>query len=227
LTFICAVFAIVLTWHRSPLHAEAAEAPNLIRTKGLIIEDSSGRARILLGAPFPTTPDRKRQDLTATSLLFLDEQGHDRISIGELMPAQMGGTVSPNFHRMGNAYSMTIFDTVGNERGGMGFLSNGAKVNRAAVVLDRPGGDAIGMYVDDATDSANLALMYSPRVSSSGTGLFISNREKGTSITLKDFHDIPRARFSVEGDLEPSFRMLNRDGQRGSELLSGAKRQAK
>ena len=38
-------------------------APDVLRVKGLVIEDDEGRARILIGAPVPMTPDRVRTNL--------------------------------------------------------------------------------------------------------------------------------------------------------------------
>ena len=43
---------------------------------------------------------------------------------------------------------LTIYDTIGDERGGLGFAANG---RRAAFALDRANGDAVGMLVDDKT----------------------------------------------------------------------------
>ncbi|WP_221740837.1 hypothetical protein, partial [Streptomyces sp. RP5T] len=34
--------------------------PGVIRTRGIIVEDAEGRARILIGAPAPTVPERLR-----------------------------------------------------------------------------------------------------------------------------------------------------------------------
>ena len=66
-----------------------------------------------------------------TNLIVLDEQGHDRFRVGDMLPA------APGFHRVGSAYGVSILDTQGGERGGMGFISNGSNVNRAVVALDR------------------------------------------------------------------------------------------
>ena len=58
---------------------ETAGSIGILRAKGLIIEDGDGRARILLGAPFPKVPERSRQDAPTTSMIFLDQEGHDRL----------------------------------------------------------------------------------------------------------------------------------------------------
>jgi hypothetical protein len=114
--------------------------------------------KCLLGAPFPSVSDRLRQDVTGTDMVFLDEKGHDRFSLGEMMPA------SPGFHGIGSAYGLTIYDPEGNERGGMGFLSNGSTVSRAVIALDRPGlpstsGDAWGAMVDDKSGFAGTGYI--------------------------------------------------------------------
>jgi len=49
---------------------EAAKDSPVLRTKGLIIEDSHGRARVLLGSPLPSAPERARQDASTTSMVF-------------------------------------------------------------------------------------------------------------------------------------------------------------
>jgi hypothetical protein len=194
----------------------------VLHLKGLVIEDQQGRARILLGAPFPAVHDRLRQDTTTTTLLFLDEQGHDRFSIGEIMPAQINGKVPPQFHRIGSssAYGLTIYDPLGNERGGMGFLSNGSTVNRASIALDRPDGDAIGMMVDDKTDFAGLAAMYPRKIGDYATGLLLATQGSKAFITMKDVHDIPRATFEIGPELNPSFRLSDQAGKLGPDLLS-------
>lgn len=113
-------------------HVEAVKSAKVLHLKSLVIDDDQGRARILLGAPFPSVEERLRKDVTATGMVFLDEKGHDRFALGEMMPA------SPGFHRIGSAYGLNIYDSEGHERGGMGFLSNGSTVNRAVIALDRP-----------------------------------------------------------------------------------------
>lgn len=224
LTCLCVLLTLmlgVLAWHGSH-PVRAAEGPSILHVKGLVVEDEQGRARILLGAPFPSVGDRLRQDSAATSLLFLDEQGHDRISMGEVMPAQIDGKVPANFHRIGSAYGVTIYDPVGNERGGMGFLTNDKGLGRAAVVLDRPGHDAVGMMVDDRTDYAGLGVDYSPKVGEYATGAQLATIGPKAFLMLKDARDVPRATLSVETGHGPSLQIFDKEGKPSEELIKSS-----
>jgi hypothetical protein len=209
----------VLSWRSSSHSVKAAESPSVLHVRGLVVEDERGRARILLGAPFSAVHDRLRQDTTATSLLFLDEQGHDRISMGEVMPAQIDGKVPANFHRIGSSYALNIYDPVGNERGGMGFLTNDKGLNRAVVALDRSGHDAVGMMVDDRTDYAGLGVDYSPKVGEWATGAQLATMGPKAFLMLKDVRDMPRATLSIEADRPPSFQTFDKDGKPVDELI--------
>lgn len=221
LAALCGALILILAFSVSregSRAVQAAEAPSVLHLRGLVIDDEQGHARVLLGAPFPAVHDRTRQDTTATSILFLDEQGHDRISMGQVMPAQIDGKVPANSHRIGDAYGLTIYDTVGNERGGMGFLTNGKGLNRAVVALDRPGHDAVGMTVDDQMDFASLGVEYSPKVAEYTTGAILATMGSKVFFTLKDLHDMPRMTLSVEGD-RPSLQTFDKDGKMREELI--------
>lgn len=139
------------------------------------------------------------------------------------MPAQMNGKVSPNFHRIGSAYGLTIFDLEGNERGGMGFLSNG----RAAVVLDRPNGDAVGAMVDDKSGFAGMGVSYSPEVAQGSTGILFGTQDKKTFLTFKGIDDMPRASFALGPEGTPSFQLFDKAGNAGPDLLGAVGASAK
>lgn len=198
---------------------KAAENGKVLHLRGLVIEDAQGRARILLGAPFPTVHDRIRQDATTVAMLFLDQEGHDRFSIGEKMPGQFNGVVSPNNHRIGSGYGLTIYDPKGNERGGMGFLSNGDKVSRAAIVLDRPTTDAWGAIVDDKTGFAGTVDIYPPEIGHGASGVVIGTQGRKAYISIKDLNDMPRATFAIGPEETPSFRLSDKTGKPGPDLL--------
>ena len=116
--------------------------PDVLRARGLIIVDEQGRERILLGAPIPPAANRVRTNLAraremwakrypdpnaymkyyqgyrhdTNGLLVLDENGFDRIAIGNPVP-------DPNIgKRIGPSTGMTINDELGNERSGYGLL---------------------------------------------------------------------------------------------------------
>ena len=55
---------IIAVWLSSGFRSHpvlAQTSPQVLKTRGLIIEDDQGRARILMGAPFPAVPGRVRQ----------------------------------------------------------------------------------------------------------------------------------------------------------------------
>jgi hypothetical protein len=225
LTGLCALLVVatlLMAVSTFTQKVNAAEDAKVLRLKGLIIEDAQGRARILLGAPFPSVSDRLRQDVTGTAMVFLDEKGHDRFSLGEMMPA------SPGFHRIGSAYGLNIYDPEGNERGGMGFLSNGSSVSRAAIVLDRPSlpstsGDAWGAMVDDKTGFAGTGYMYSPEVGHGKDGLIIGTEGHKAFITFKDLNNKPRSTFALSTDGTPSFQLFDDTGKPGPDFLNPLK----
>ena len=100
----------------------------IVRTRGLIIEDARGRARVLLGAPLPDTSDRLRKDNGYEAMVFLDEKGNDRLTLGEELPAQINGAVPTHGGRIAQGFGFVIDDPKGNERGAFGFLDNGRAV---------------------------------------------------------------------------------------------------
>jgi hypothetical protein len=97
-------------------------------------------------------------------MVFLDEQGHDRLSMGETLPAQLQGKIAKTDKRIAPSFGVTIHDLEGDKRGGFNFLSNG----RAVISLDYPGRDAIGMSVDDTLKRAQFMLNYSPELTGPG-----------------------------------------------------------
>jgi hypothetical protein len=156
------------------------EEPGIIRALGLVIVDEEGRERILLGAPVPearnrvrTDPGRVREAWGArfpaayfneyyptyrhdmNGLLILDENGFDRLVLGDPTP-------DPNIgRRIARSSGLLINDAEGFERSGYALL----KVNdRNRVVL--------GLDSDRGTEGVVLALE-----DGGMSGLFIQNRE--------------------------------------------------
>ncbi len=131
----------------------ATSAPSVVRAKGLVIVDDAGRERILLGAPTPVSATRTRRGAATSSLVFLGPDGADRVIVGESPQPQVQGHA---VKRIAPAWGVVIHDPRGSERGGIAFLDSG----RAVMALDYPTHDAIGMVVDDKTNSARLLLTY-------------------------------------------------------------------
>lgn len=203
---------------------EAAEGAKVLRVRGLIIEDPEGRARILLGAPLPEVQERPRKDTTGADLVFLDEEGHDRFRVGEMLPPV------PGFHRIGSGYGVTILDSQGSERGGMGFLTNGKNVNRAVIALDRPynpsvSSDAWGAVVDDATGFAGTSYLYPPGKDHDQEGIRIGTIGEKAVITFKDRNDKDRATFALDSGV-PSFQVFDDGGKPGKDLLAAPQKES-
>jgi hypothetical protein len=223
LTLLCAGLTTALIWAASrntPQNVLAAESPQVLHLRGLVIEDGQGRARILLGSPFPVVPNRQRHDATTTAMVFLDEQGYDRFSIGEKITPQIDGVIPPNYEKLSTSFGLTLYDQLGNDRGGMGFLSNGSNVSRAVFGLDRPKGDAIGAIVDDATGYAGLVAMYPPRqVGVEATGILLGTQGNKAYLSMQDTKNMPSTSLSVGSEPNPSLQVFDRRGKPGPNLL--------
>jgi hypothetical protein len=170
----------------------ATRAPQVLRAKGLVIVDEQGREKILLGSPTPTSTSRLRKDAQTESLVFLGDDGSDRVIVGQTPNPYEAGQTSK---RIAEGWGSLYFDPKGTERAGMGFLGNG----RAAVVLDRPNGDALGMMVDDKSNYAGLIINYP----SQETALELGVKDKQPFATLFDSDSKIRADLKLLGSERP------------------------
>ena len=121
----------------------------IIRTRGIIVIDETGRDRILIGAPVPNSDNRirssfdkakmtwgkrfpsfdwyKNLDNASNGMIILDEHGYDKITIGDPVP-------DPNIgKRIGPSVGVAINDNEGFERSGWGFIPD---KNRIVFGLD-------------------------------------------------------------------------------------------
>lgn len=187
---------------------EAASDSPVLRTKGLVIEDSHGRARVLLGAPLPSVSERTRQDASTTSMVFLDEQGHDRLTLGEEPEPQIAGKVSQTMHRIAPGFGVVIHDGNGDERGTYGWLAAG----RALITLDRPGLDAWAAVVDDKTGFAGMRVEYPPDVARDSNAIEIGTKGRQAFVRLQDMKEKDRAVFALDSDGQTKFRTLDGTG---------------
>ncbi len=166
---------------------------DIIRVKGIIVEDAEGRARILIGAPAPqveervrTNPERARAVWgesgetggrnarnyqwarlrnEAFGMLILDENGHDSVAIGSPVPDPLNG------RRIAPSNGMSFANGRGVERGGMGYMYNADNgIDRTTLGLDSASGEGVGLIADkDGTNG--LWVHGGPKGSSVFTGL--------------------------------------------------------
>jgi hypothetical protein len=155
-SMIAVVMALVLA-----AGAWTAEHGKVLRVRGLIVEDSLGRARVVLGAPLML--EGRRDTEAGVGVAVLSPEGKLRAVLGAPAPApqvdgkvlrRAGGDVS------GGVGGLTIFDTNGNERGGIGAYPDG----RANVCLDYARGvkEAACLVVYPKDEYAGLTVNGTP-----------------------------------------------------------------
>jgi len=164
-----ALVAMALSLGAMALSAFGKGVPEVTRTRGIIIEDSQGRERILIGAPIPASRTRVRTDTARVrqvwsrrfpnpdqymgyyanyrhsmhGMLVLDEHGFDRLAIGDSTP-------DPNIgRRIGPGTGIQINDGQGFERSGYGLLSVDGR-DRVVLGLDsRRGTEGLALSLFD------------------------------------------------------------------------------
>jgi hypothetical protein len=175
------------------------QTPGIIRARGIIIEDQTGRERILIGAPIPPARNRVRTDTARVAqlwagrfpsraqymeyykgyrhalhgMLVLDENGFDRVAIGDSVPDPNTG------RRIGPSTGVVINDREGFERSGYGLLNVGGDY-RVVLGLDtKRGTEGLALSVrDDGTvglsvygNDRNVAFLGSAPANDPSTGV--------------------------------------------------------
>lgn len=166
-----------------------------------MITDAQGHDRILIGAPVPASKDRTRKDDASDGIVFLGKTGADRLALGQMTAPFIGGK---SYKRIGDGdnYGMVLFDTKGNEHGGMGFMGMG----RAVFALDRATApfDAIGMMVDDKEGFAGMIINYGdPKAKD--TAIELGTDANSAHIKLNGKDGLPRAQLSLDGTNKPAW----------------------
>lgn len=142
----------------------------VIRTRGIVIEDSLGNARILLGAPIPKVAGRVRTDSarvreawahrypdpdeymrnygklqhSTNGMLILGQDGFDRLAVGAPTPdPNIGPRIAP-------ADGMTLYGRRGFERSGYGLLRFPDSY-RVVLGMDTKEGDGLSVALDGLT----------------------------------------------------------------------------
>lgn len=149
----------------------------IIRAKGIVIMDENGRDRILIGAPFPPSAQRIRTDFekskqawgkrfngdfewyqtnrsitnNGAGILIMDENGHDRVTLGAPSPSSWIGRIAP-------LTGITVNDEEGSERGGFGLIK-GKQFDRMVIGLDHSTGNegATLAVLEDGSTSLSLS----------------------------------------------------------------------
>lgn len=156
---------IMLAW--SHWSARTQVDTDLVRTRGIIVQDEAGRDRILIGAPFPHSHHRIRTDSvkaraawadglggeeymrwysdyrhSGNGLLLLNAAGHDQLVLGDELPDPNTGK------RITVPTGLLWNDTLGFERGGLGLnrLIEGGRY-RNGLGLDDEGGEGLHLFI--------------------------------------------------------------------------------
>lgn len=148
---------------------------NIIRAKGIIIEDQNGKDRILIGAPIPFSKDRVRTDTTkvrhywgktfedmenqymewykkykhsAEGIVILNEEGFDRVLLGDKL-------ADPNIgQRMFEPAGLLWNDKQGWELGGAGVNTTKDGKSRSMIGVDSKNGEAVHLVaLEDGTNA--------------------------------------------------------------------------
>lgn len=141
-------------------------------------------------------------------MVFLDGQGHDRLTLGEEGTPQIARRVLPGIRRIAPGFGVVIHDGEGNERGAYGWLANG----RALITLDRPGLDAWAAIVDDKTGFAGMRIEYAPDVAPDKDGIEIGTQGSEAVFRLMDTNERSRAVMSLKPSGETNLTAFDAHG---------------
>lgn len=220
------IFGVVATFGAvALLGGFVAPTRDVIRTRGIVIVDDQGRERILIGAPIPVSGNRLRTDMaraertwasrfpdpkqymrwyagyrhTMHGMLVLDEQGQDRLAIGDSTP-------DPNIgKRIGASTGIIVNDAQGFERTGYGMLTVAGK-DRVVLGLDgKDGEEAVVLSVHDdgpaglsvrGASRRSIFLGLSPAVAAQGV------KDSGAALILRR-GDVEAYRLSTDDVRRP------------------------
>jgi hypothetical protein len=209
-----AAVAVVVLVSYACLRAQAQTTQNeVLRVRGVVVEDAQGRARILIGAPVPEVAERKRKD-PASGLVVLGEDGVDRLQIGHVGGPQMGGKLQT---RVSPATGMMVCEKDGDERGGFGVFDNG----QVGWGLDFDGGEGLVAIVDPSRKLAGLVLQGGTDANPGRAMLMTQNGE--TTFAFSDAEGKSRATVRVKAGEPVSLRVVGADGKESELVAPGQK----
>jgi hypothetical protein len=139
-TLIIVIMVITMIWFY--LNPTSKSLNNdIIYTKGIVIEDESGKPRIAMGFPIENK-NRLRKD-TLNGLVFMDQNGMDRIHLGQHGKLYLAGKYQ---ERLNDGWSLFFNDSKGEERSGYGFSDDDNSVGLGMDYGGEFGGEAIYLY---------------------------------------------------------------------------------
>jgi hypothetical protein len=149
--------------------AYRSQSGQVLRVRGIIVEDAAGHERILIGAPIPQAANRVRTDTARVrrywagrypnqnqymgyysayrndmnGMLVLDERGFDRLAVGDSLP-------DPNIgKRIGTSSGIIVNDSLGDERTGYGLIRANGQYRVTLGLDSRRGEEGIGLGLFD------------------------------------------------------------------------------
>lgn len=158
----------------------AGDKFNIIRAKGIIIEDSNGKDRILIGSPIPFSKDRIRTDTvkakkhwassfgsesknymkyykdynhSTEGIVIMNEEGFDRVLLGDKLADPNTGK------KMFQSAGITWNDKMGWELGGAGVNTGADGKARAVIGLDDPKNNSEAVHLVALEDGTKALII--------------------------------------------------------------------
>lgn len=179
---------------------------DILRVKGLIIEDGQGRARIIMGAPAPKVPGRIRTD-DLTGIVYIDENGADRLTFGKEPDPMTPDGIKPRY--VGGA-GILIHDKEGVERGGFGVLND----DRALLTLDWPKtGEALALSADNHFAAIGLFHWSKPGVYREALTMGVIKKAQQSFLKITDTGGTEQLRVQTDSTQPTLIKQYNKKGE--------------
>lgn len=199
-SFIVLAFVVSSNVFGSP------DAAEILRVKGLIIEDSQDRPRIIMGAPAPEVVGRKRKD-ELVGIAYLDENGFDRLTFGQEPDPMSVGGIKPR--RIGGV-GVLIHDKEGIERGGYGVLDDGT----AVLTLDWPKtGEAVALSSNEQFSAIGLFHRSEPGVYRDALTLVVKPEDNQSFFKITDTSNTQRVKVQTTGTENTLVKLFDENGK--------------
>ena len=162
---------------------------DFLNVKGIIVSDSKGNPRIVIGAPAYNIKGRKRQD-EVVGIVYIDENGNDRLTFGKEPDPMTPNGIMPRFV---DASGILIHDKNGIERGGYCVTDD----DRALLTIDWPKtGEAIALSADK--DFAALGLFHKSKIGQYREAITIGNIPKQQYSFIRISDTLYNERFLID-----------------------------